>query len=281
MFKQQLAAPRRSSRSDDSTSDIDMDLAYGELPPPLPPRKRDEELELRGEVSKLQKLLDEANCVQHSATAMIASLQNNPDQLAAVALTMAEISSLASKMAPGALFALKGAFPAVIALLLSPEFLIAAGVGVGVTVIALGGYKIVKKIKRRKAIKNDTDAASEFDELQEINSDLSHIDVWRRGIADAQAASDGTSVDGEFITPVAGRQLIDEGKLRESDLRSSGKSKKSSKSKNKNRLDKAEKAEPDMNAKPAMKRLEPSGLKMLFKGSKSRREQRELEPQLL
>jgi hypothetical protein len=139
----------RTSRSA-SEADIDMDLAYGELPPPLPERPRENEIELRDKMTKLQQLLDEANCVQHSVIATIENLQKNPDALAAVALTLGEISTMAGKMAPGVLTSMKTAFPAIIALLASPQFMIAAGVGVGVTVIAFGGYKIIKKIQKRK-----------------------------------------------------------------------------------------------------------------------------------
>ncbi|GAB7349319.1 hypothetical protein MBLNU459_g8456t1 [Dothideomycetes sp. NU459] len=257
----------KTSRSA-SMSDIDMDLAYGELPPPLPIRRRDDEVELRGQMSKLQQLLDEANCVQHSVVATIENLQKNPDSLAAVALTLGEISALASKMAPGVLMSMKGAFPAAIALLLSPEFLIAAGVGVGVTVIMLGGYKIIKRIKKRNADKaiedgEETESAGEFDELREINSDLSHIEMWRRGIAEAEASSLGTSVDGEFITPGATKYLVAEGVIREDDLKST-KSRKSSKSK-KGKDHKSEKSSSSRTRDKKDRNKEPSGLRMLFK----------------
>ena len=264
-----------SSRSA-SLGDLEADICYEELPPALPPRRRNEETELRAQVTKLQMLLDEANCVQHSAIATIQNLQKKPDQLAAVALTLGEISSLVSKMAPSALMSLKSAFPLVIALLASPEFLIAAGVGLGVTVIAFGGYKIIKKIKQRRADGKDADAA-EVDELQEINVDLSRVQEWRRGIADADALSVGTSVDGEFITPIAGRQLVSEGKLRESDLKSS----KSSKSKKENRKSKSKNAKSAKDTEAAKSESteptfktklltmgEPGGLRMLLKKDK-------------
>jgi len=305
MLRQHAESRPKSVRSS-SMTDIDMDLAYGELPPPLPPRRRDEEMELRGQMTKLQQLLEEAHCLQYSATAIVTSLEKNPDQMAAVALTLAEISSLASKMAPGALMALKGAFPVVIALLASPQFLIAAGVGVGVTIIAFGSYKIIKKIQRRKEIEGVPEPESEYDELQEINRDISRIETWRRGIADAQASSAGTSVEGEFVTPGAGRQLIQEGRLRESDLKSS-KSKKSRKKPSKtfdedersrsSKTDKVKKPsktfdedERSRSSKQALiKQKEPSGLKMLFRSSTKKlqdkqqetQQERELEPQLL
>ncbi|KAL8860604.1 MAG: hypothetical protein Q9178_002957 [Gyalolechia marmorata] len=187
------------SRSMSSPCQIDMDLAYGDLPPPLEIAPRaEEEIELKGLVNRVKMVLEEAECLQYSATAIIASLQKNPDAMAAVALTLAEISNIVSKMAPGALIALKGSAPAVFALLASPQFMIAAGVGVGITVVALGGYKIIKKIQAKQA-----EADPGVDELLEIGGDVSKIDNWRRGIAEVQAESVGTSVDGEFITPQA------------------------------------------------------------------------------
>jgi hypothetical protein len=197
-----------------SAGSYDEHLAYGEMPPPLPLRPVDNEIELRGKMSKLNQLLDEANCLQYTATSMIAHLQKNPDALAAVALTLAEISAMVTKVAPSALTGMKVAFPAVVALLASPEFLIAGGVAVGVTVVMLGGYKIIKRIKSGKtgveAHANGDDAT----ELRELEGDLSHIEVWRRGVAGSVPEVDNaTSVEGEFITPGAERRLIDEGVL--------------------------------------------------------------------
>ncbi|KAL9012943.1 MAG: hypothetical protein Q9173_002338 [Seirophora scorigena] len=186
------------SRSGSSPCTIDMDLAYGEIPPPLEVARVEEEVELKGLINKVKKILDEAECLQYSATAIISTLQKDPEAMAAVALTLAEISNIASKMAPGALIALKGSAPAVFALLASPQFLIAAGVGVGITVVALGGYKIIKKIKAKHSEED-----SGMDELLEIGGDVSRINNWRRGIAEVQPESPGTSVDGEFITPRA------------------------------------------------------------------------------
>ncbi|KAF2092254.1 hypothetical protein K490DRAFT_2062, partial [Saccharata proteae CBS 121410] len=215
-----IAVRARREQRNKSETNVDMDLAYGELPPPLPEHRLSDELELRDKMNGLTRLLEEANCVQHSVTTMIDHLQKNPDALAAVALTLAEISNLAGRMAPTALTALKGSFPAVVALLASPQFMIAAGVGVGVTIVALGGYKIIKKIKAAKedaplawgpaasssspppvANANADDDILLLDELQ--TAELSRIEKWRRGIADAAERSIGTSVDGEFITPQA------------------------------------------------------------------------------
>lgn len=193
-------APKSPSitRSTTSPCNIDMDLAYGDIPPPLDIIRVEEEVELKGLVNKVKRMLEEAECLQYSATSIISTLQKDPDAMAAVALTLAEISNMASKLAPGALMALKGSSPAVFALLASPQFMIAAGVGVGITVVALGGYKIIKKIKAKHA-----EEEPGMDELLEIGSDVSRIDNWRRGIAEVQAESPGTSVDGEFITPQA------------------------------------------------------------------------------
>ena len=295
--KRHLKRPMTPSRSA-SVDDVDMDLAYGDMPPPLPDRRGEDTVELREKMGALQRLLDEANCVQHSAMATIDNLQKNPDALAAVALTLAEISNLAAKLAPGAIATLKGSFPAVIALLASPQFAIAAGVGVGVTIIALGGYKIVKKIQAQKEEKAMLEAnafesgatpryideeayppspAESVDEMRELD----RIELWRRGIADEEARSLGTSVDGEFITPIASRTLIEEGKLTEADFKSTvskksksksrkagsdaGKSVKSSTSKSKSKVNVKDK---EKQKKEKVK--EPSGLRMLFTGHSAR-----------
>ena len=180
------------------TEYIDMDLAYGEIPPPLPLARQGDEAEFKSLVHKVKHILEEADCLHYSATTIIASLQKNPDAMAAVALTLAELSNIASKMAPGVLAAMKGSAPAVFALLASPQFLIAGGVAVGVTIVALGGDKIIKKRRAKNALQEPV-----MDEMLEIGGDVSRIDTWRRGILEAEEHSVGTSVDGEFITPHA------------------------------------------------------------------------------
>ena len=229
---------KRESKRTKSEAYIDMDLAYGELPPPLPVKKSEDQDELRSKMTKLTTLLDEANCLQHSASAIVESLQKNPEALAAVALTLAEISNIASKLAPSVLLSLKGSFPVIIALLASPQFMIAAGVGVGVTVVAFGGYKIIKRIKAKKESEAAAAAAArgegglELEELQD--GDLSRIELWRRGIAEEQVRSAGTSVDGEFITPGAQSHLVAEGVLSaRDDKQSGGEAKKRTSSKSK------------------------------------------------
>ena len=175
-----------------------MDLAYGPIPPPLPVASDADETEFKGLINKVKALLDEADCLQYSVSATISSLQKNPDAMAAVALTLAEISNIATKMAPGVLASMKGSAPAVFALLASPQFMIAGGVAVGVTIVAFGGYKIIKKIRARNTVEDPG-----MDEMLELGGDVSTIDNWRRGIAEAEEQSVGTSVDGEFITPEA------------------------------------------------------------------------------
>lgn len=256
-----------------SMDDIDMDLAYGDyLVQPGPESKREDELELQEKMSGLQRLLDEGNCIQHSVTAMIDNLQKNPEALAAVALTLAEISNLVAKLGPGALMTMKSSFPVIIALLASPQFAIAAGVGVGVTIIAFGGYKIIKKIKARdehRLLESGADDADrpveEMDELREID----HIERWRRGIADEQANSLGTSVDGMFVTPQATRTLIEEGKLAESDFKpiESKEEKKSRKKKTKSEVSAKSSNKSRSKSGDVRGKKEPSGLRMLFKGS--------------
>ncbi|QVM07292.1 hypothetical protein D8B26_001994 [Coccidioides posadasii str. Silveira] len=182
-----------------------MDLAYGEFHPSSLERLQAQEPdpELDGLVGKVKSLLIEADCAHHSASATIAHLQKNPDAMAAVALTLAEISNLVKKMAPTALVALRNSAPAVFALLSSPQFMIAAGVGIGVTVVMFGGYKIIKQITAAKEASAPEEPQAHMDEMMEIDASLSRIEMWRRGVAESEAESCGTSVDGEFITPTA------------------------------------------------------------------------------
>jgi hypothetical protein len=217
LIRRNTSPPRRPR----SSSSYDEHLAYGTLPDPapaLPLRHGEDEIAIRGEMSKLTQMLDEFNCLQYTATSMIEHLQKNPDALAAVALTLAEISGMVGRLAPGALTGMKAAFPAVMALLASPQFLIAAGLGVGVTVVMLGGYKIVKKMRAKK----DLEGGDEMVQMQELEGDLSRIEAWRRGIAEEQAQSVAISVDGEYITPGASKRLIEEGVLDPANVHPSG-----------------------------------------------------------
>lgn len=245
-----------------------MDLAYGDIPPPLPVARLNDEAELKGLIGKVKGLLDEADCVQYSVTAIIASLQKNPDAMAAVALTLAEISNIATKMAPGVLTAMKGSAPAVFALLASPQFLIAAGVGVGVTIVALGGYKIIKKIKAKNSEENVG-----MEEMLEIHGDVDRIDNWRRGIAEVEEQSVGTSVDGEFITPTAAAMsrlnLQDEAskgshRKRKSSKTTSEAGNTSSKKSGGSKSSKSAKSTGERKEKTEKKVKKPSPLRMMF-----------------
>lgn len=198
-----------------SMDEVDMDLAYGEYHPaslviePEEQRKK----ELNGLVTRCKGLLEEADCAGHSAKAIIEHLQKNPDTLAAVGLTLAEISSVASKMAPGALAAVGKTAPAVMALLLSPEFLIAVGIAAGVTVIAIGGFKIIKKIKARSADDDEVNKHVGPGQSEAIDvRELDRIETWRRGVPesiidDNGSIISGTTVEGEFITPFAAQSM--------------------------------------------------------------------------
>jgi len=138
-------------------------------------------------------------------------------------------------------------------------------------VIALGGYKIVKKLKKRKADKAgvEIDSPAEFDELQEINSDLSRIEIWRRGIADAETGSVATSVEGEFVTPAAGKRLLEEGKLRKSDMKSN----KSTKTKKTTKEDDGSESKPKGGKKTKTKKENKS-----FEEEEKERESRDVGP---
>ena len=259
-----LRYPPSPTRSLLTPEAIDMDLAYGELPPPMPLVTSADEDELKGLVGKVKQLLDEADCVQYSVTAIIANLQKNPDAMAAVALTLAEISNIVSKMAPSVIMSLKGAAPAVFALLASPQFLIAGGVAVGVTVVAFGGYKIIKKIKAKHTAED-----SSMDEMLEYGGDINRIENWRRGISEAEEQSIGTSVEGEYITPQAAalsRLNLDDERIQESRHEAKGmraaKGSKSSKSKKSSKESKSSKTRKDEKEK---KEKKPSPLRLLFK----------------
>ncbi|KZL86514.1 hypothetical protein CI238_05858, partial [Colletotrichum incanum] len=224
--------------------EIDMDLAYGNIPPDLQDRTdldpMTKEKEAKTLVARVEGLLDEAKCMHHSATATIAHLQGNPDAAAAVALTLAELSTLLKQMSPAFLSVIKGGSPAVFALLASPQFLIAAGASIGLTVVMFGGWKIVKQIKdaqaqRQAAIANaiafeaqpapqpieydyppeqydpytqPREGSVAYDEAYvldpRLDEELSSIESWRRGIA---PFGEDDSADMELISPEAARSM--------------------------------------------------------------------------
>lgn len=245
--------------------DIDMHLAYGNIPPDLATRVDldispvpDEEEEARTLLARVEALLDEAHCIQHTASAIIAHLQGNPEAAAAVALTLAELSTLLGKLSPSFLGIVKGGSPAVFALLASPQFLIAAGVAVGVTVVMFGGWKIIKKIREERREREEAALAFEmnqtagpemgyeaypyadgyrgpggaFDEAlvleQDLDEELSTIESWRRGIQPS-FGEDESFVDEELISPEADRRRREDEEIHPDDSASGIGSRRSSK----------------------------------------------------
>lgn len=219
-----------------------MNLAYGNIPPDLEHRidldpSRANELEANKAnqlVRKVEGLLDEAHCLQHSATSIIKHLQQKPEAAAAVALTLAELSTVVGKMSPAFLGLLKGGSPAVFALLASPQFLIGTGIAVGVTVVMFGGWKIVQRVKEAQAarealayegvpmdrpapLRTQSDYSAGIDEALIVDEELSTIETWRRGIM--PSGGDNESADVELITPEAERAQREKHRD-DSDLRS-------------------------------------------------------------
>lgn len=205
--------------------EIDMDLAYGNVPPDLEyrtdldPRGGGDERHATDLVHRVEGLLDEAKCVHHSATATMTHLQQNPDAAAAVALSLAELSSLVKKTSPAFLTLMKSASPAVFSLLASPHFLIGSSIAVGVTVVCFGGWKIVQRVKEAQAarealayegvpmdrpapMRTQSEYSAGVDEALIIDDDLSSIETWRRGIV---PYGEDESADFELITPTADR----------------------------------------------------------------------------
>ncbi|KAI1092017.1 hypothetical protein F5B19DRAFT_455916 [Rostrohypoxylon terebratum] len=213
--------------------EIDMDLAYGNVPPDLEERvdldpvhkAAEKERNALNLIEKIEKLLTEAQCLHHTATHIIQHLQGNPDAAAAVALTLAELSALLGKMSPSFLSVLKGGSPAIFALLASPQFLIAAGVTVGVTVVMFGGWKIVKRVSEAESIAAtpmafpayqpgpdeadrhhypESEISAGFDEALVLEEELSTIESWRRGIV---PFGEDEQADLELISPEADRAI--------------------------------------------------------------------------
>ncbi|KAM7215883.1 hypothetical protein V8F06_008739 [Rhypophila decipiens] len=217
-----------TSRSETSIpkkkKEIDMNLAYGDVPPDLAERhdldpKHSEETgdatenQALGLIEKIESFLEEAHCVHHTANSMINKLQEKPEAAAAVALSLAELSTLLGKMSPAFLGLVKGGSPAIFALLSSPQFLIGTSVVAGIVVVMFGGWKIIKRIGEVNAAKAletpfemqpmaaaaapaaapsaapptafpappQTEAS--YDEALVLEEELSTIESWRRGIS--------------------------------------------------------------------------------------------------
>ncbi|POS76130.1 hypothetical protein DHEL01_v205473 [Diaporthe helianthi] len=245
--------------------EIDMNLAYGTIPPDLASRTdlgpvtraeeeraaADAELkrqhEARALMARIDTILDEAEAVQHSASSIIDHLQRKPEAAAAVALMLAELSTLLKTLGPGFLSVVKGGSPAIFALLASPQFLVGVGVAVGVTVVCFGGWKIVKRIKEAKAVAAEREASAQAYEMhgqqqyyspyqqQEqyvprsgqsgfedggsrygpseddalvLEEELSTIETWRRGIVPSELGEDEDDELARSIAESADLELI-------------------------------------------------------------------------
>ncbi|EEU38389.1 uncharacterized protein NECHADRAFT_77095 [Fusarium vanettenii 77-13-4] len=218
--------------------EIDMDLAYGNIPPDLADRtdldpQYGNEKEAKALVHRVEGILTEAKCLHHSATTTMAQLQKDPDSAAAVALSLAELSKLVKKSSPAFLMLLKSGSPAVFSLLSSPHFLIGTSIAVGVTVVCFGGWKIVQRVKEQQAAREalmyepmdrpapmrtqseyaprraPTEYSAGMDEALIIEDDLSEvssIETWRRGIV---PFGEDETADMELITPLANKENVD------------------------------------------------------------------------
>jgi len=244
------AGPLTPSRSDTSLhkkkKDIDMNLAYGNIPPDLAERhdldlKHEQEAgdvtenQALGLIERIESFLEEAHCVHHTANSMIGKLQEKPEAAAAVALSLAELSALLGKMSPSFLGLVKGGSPAIFALLSSPHFLIGTSVVVGITVVMFGGWKIIQRISENNAAKameqpfemqpmsTPTASASipqpvpvpmpapqtavSYDEALVLDDELSTIESWRRGIS---SYGEDEAADVELMSREAERALREE-----------------------------------------------------------------------
>ncbi|CAM1505864.1 Fc.00g115010.m01.CDS01 [Cosmosporella sp. VM-42] len=259
--------PRRRSEPDFAerkpAKEIDMHLAYGNIPPDLESRTDLDpvckEEKARSLIHRVEGLLDEAHCVHHSATATMTHLQKNPQAAAAVALSLAELSKLASTMSPAFLAFLKGGSPAVFSLLASPQFLIGTSIALGVTVVCFGGWKIVKKVREQQMaretlayegipmdrpapMRTQSEFTTGMDEALILEDELSTIETWRRGIA---PYGEDESADLELITPKADRDTREKYEQDDFDLKSrrSTKTSKSHKSHRSERTERTERTE--------------------------------------
>ncbi len=166
-----LGLRANASKTPSSSKTVDMNLAYGSIPPDLESRvdldlmnsafkgasdqPGHSEEKAKTLVGRIEALLTEAQCLHHTAASIIRHLQDNPEAAAAVALTLAELSALLAKLSPSFLGVVQGGSPAVFALLASPQFLIGTGIAVGVTVVMFGGWKIIKRMKEVHAAREE------------------------------------------------------------------------------------------------------------------------------
>ncbi|KAF3152601.1 hypothetical protein TWF569_002908 [Orbilia oligospora] len=116
--------------------------------PTLPPRPEvdEEDDHLTALFTQVQDIIDHAAAAQSSVVTLVDALRREPETLAMVGLTLAEISTIIAKLSPAALAGAQLSWPVVFSFLASPQFAIVAGGVIGTTVILLGGYKIIKKM---------------------------------------------------------------------------------------------------------------------------------------
>ncbi|KAK6513210.1 hypothetical protein TWF506_009373 [Arthrobotrys conoides] len=116
--------------------------------PALPPRPEvdEEDDHLTALFTQVQDIIDHAAAAQSSVVTLVDALRREPETLAMVGLTLAEISTIIAKLSPAALAGAQLSWPVVFSFLASPQFAIVAGGVIGTTVILLGGYKIIKKM---------------------------------------------------------------------------------------------------------------------------------------
>ncbi|KAK6526146.1 hypothetical protein TWF281_011182 [Arthrobotrys megalospora] len=116
--------------------------------PGLPPRPEvdEEDDHLTALFTQVQDIIDHAAAAQCSVVTLVDALRREPETLAMVGLTLAEISTIVAKLSPAALAGAKLSWPVVFSFLASPQFAIVAGGVIGTTVILIGGYKIIKKM---------------------------------------------------------------------------------------------------------------------------------------
>ncbi|KAK6343730.1 hypothetical protein TWF730_011319 [Orbilia blumenaviensis] len=125
-----------------SSSTTDLSL------PGLPQRPEvdEEDDHLTALFTQVQDIIDHAAAAQSSVVTLVDALRREPETLAMVGLTLAEISTIVAKLSPAALAGAQISWPVVFSFLASPQFAIVAGGVIGTTVILLGGYKIIKKM---------------------------------------------------------------------------------------------------------------------------------------
>lgn len=181
-----------------SEDKVDMNLAYGKLPPDLTTISIRNGEKSHNRASTLVKMLDEATCLQYSITSTIENLQKNPDALAAVIKSLAEIGDSVDLMAPGTLSHLKSNLPDIMALLANSKLFLATAADLGIKIASLSGCKMDKSVKDE----SERQVIEEFEACQNNEgSELTVIENWRRKIADAKAESHGINSEGEYITP--------------------------------------------------------------------------------